>query len=621
MLHHVVEYAKKHVKDSEPGFTKRPIHWRLRISPDGRYINVEPYGERKKGRQREERCPDMPNMRAGKAAKRAHFLVETALAAALYVNDEKSDFKALNDDKAVRRNAFFIKLLHEAAQSIASIQPVAEFFASENEIERLRQALGTNGATANDWIMCFVDSFNPVDDPVVLNWWRSWLAQDVPARAARSKVAKTRRQEIDLISGDLIDPRDRHPPVKGLADVGGNQSGTPLVCFDKQAFSSFGLRQGGNAAMSAINAQLYADGLTHILKASQQIAGARVAYWFGNEVPREDDPFALLAGMYTEEQREAGALASVRDLLKSIEEGKKPGLLHNQFFAITLSGAAGRAMVRDWMESDFKELVANIGHWFSDMEVVAVSGKRSAPDQKFETVVTSLLAEKKPRQKYTDWVKPIGPTRRQLLHAAVKHLEIPSLVLGRLVTLLPAFFISDEVQKGLFRKGNGSETDASGLIVSRLYARMGSLKAYFIRGGDFNMTAYLNDNHPSPAYHCGRLMAVLAELQYAALGDVGAGVVQRYYAAASQMPGLTLGRLVRNAQNHLSKPDKPWLASKFETPMMQISGKLKDRFPRILDLEGQGLFALGYYQQLAALRAGGKNSDSNETATNQGENA
>jgi CRISPR-associated protein Csd1 len=138
---------------------------------------------------------------------------------------------------------------------------------------------------------------------------------------------------------------------------------------------------------------------------------------------------------------------------------------------------------------------------------------------------------------------------------------------------------------------------------------MGLIKAYFVRlkpGGDTTMTAYLNHEHPESAYHCGRLLAVLAELQYAALGDVGAGVVQRYYAAASQAPGLILGRLVRNAQFHLNKPDKPWLGSKYEKPMMEIAAKLKDEFPRTLDLKGQGLFALGYYQQLAELRLGNK---------------
>jgi CRISPR-associated protein Csd1 len=98
---------------------------------------------------------------------------------------------------------------------------------------------------------------------------------------------------------------------------------------------------------------------------------------------------------------------------------------------------------------------------------------------------------------------------------------------------------------------------------------------------------------------------VLASLQRAALGDVGAGVVQRYYAAASQTPGLILGRLASNARNHLGKLEAR-LAWWYEERIADVMSRLGDRAPRVLDLEGQGLFALGYYQQLAALRAGRK---------------
>lgn len=117
------------------------------------------------------------------------------------------------------------------------------------------------------------------------------------------------------------------------------------------------------------------------------------------------------------------------------------------------------------------------------------------------------------------------------------------------------------------------------------------------------MTAYLNPNHPEPAYHCGRLLAVFSNLQRAALGDVGAGVVQRYYAAASQTPGLILGRLASNARNHLGKLENG-LAWWYENQIADVMSRLGDGAPRVLDLNGQGLFALGYYQQLAALREG-----------------
>lgn len=609
MLNHVVDYAKKHVPDSEPGFTMRPIHWLLHISPEGQYINIEPYGEKKRGKQKEVRCPDMRNMRAGKDAKRAHFLVENTLAVALYIKDKKIGFKSQQDDKAVRRNAYFQKLLHESAAAVPSLKPAAEFFSSSTETERLRQALGSNSATANDWLMFRIGDFNPLQDDAVLTWWRSWLANDVPAKAARSNPTKACGQTIDLVSGELVDPKDRHPPLKGLEDVGGNPSGAPLICFDKQAFNSYGLKDGANASMSAINAQLYADGLTHLLKSSHRIAGARVAYWYRKDVPHADDPMAFLTGLYTEEQVEAGALATARDLLKAIEDGENPCLVENQFFAMTLSGAKGRAMVRDWMEGDFRDLATNIKDWFSDLEVVAITGKKAAPEQKLETIVTSLLVEKKRNQKYDDWVKPIGPARRQLLHAAIQHQQIPRLVLEQLAALLPAFMSSDGVRKALFPMRDRTEDDSTGLTVSRLYARMGIIRAFFVRlnpGGDKPMTAYLNPEHTRAAYHCGRLLAVLAHLQREALDDVGANVVQRFYTGFSQAPGLHLGRLIANAQNHLASVRKRGssLAKCYEDLIAEINGRLGDgEGIRTLNLEEQGLFALGYYQQLAQLRA------------------
>lgn len=134
------------------------------------------------------------------------------------------------------------------------------------------------------------------------------------------------------------------------------------------------------------------------------------------------------------------------------------------------------------------------------------------------------------------------------------------------------------------------------------------------------MTAYLKPDHPEPAYHCGRLLAVLASLQREAVGEVGANVVQRFYTAFSQTPGLVLGRLISNAKNHLAGISKtrPGLVWWYEERIAEVMSRMQDRAPRILDLERQGLFALGYYQQLAALRAGNMTTEP-ATESTQGE--
>ena len=115
------------------------------------------------------------------------------------------------------------------------------------------------------------------------------------------------------------------------------------------------------------------------------------------------------------------------------------------------------------------------------------------------------------------------------------------------------------------------------------------------------MKVYLNEDHPSKAYQCGRLMAVLDYLQYKALDDVNAGVVQRYYAAASATPALVLGRLTRLSQFHLGKlgKDKKGLAITLDRQIAEIWAKVQDDLPPTLSLEEQSLFAMGFYQQKA----------------------
>ena len=114
----------------------------------------------------------------------------------------------------------------------------------------------------------------------------------------------------------------------------------------------------------------------------------------------------------------------------------------------------------------------------------------------------------------------------------------------------------------------------------------------------------LTEDLASPPYQCGRLMAVLASLQHAALRDVGADVIQRYYAAASSTPALVFGRLVRTAQFHLGKvkQEAPGRAWWYEDRIADICTRIGKSMPATLTLEEQSLFALGYYQQLAVMR-------------------
>jgi CRISPR-associated protein Csd1 len=588
MLQSLVEYAHKNLADSEPGFTTRNVRWLVDVSGDGRLINVLPVGD-DKGEQTS-KCPDMHNMNAG---GRAHFLVETLQTISLFC-------KANEDPKKVaasgEKHQFLKEMICQASETVPALQPLAGFMKNGEEIEKLRDRFVQEKAKPTDWMKWRIAGADPLQQPEVLEWWRGWRDADQSKGKAEEKPKKGAPEKqlfpdavdagmVCFLSGEALEPVATQPKIGGLSGVGGLGTGDVIAGFDKSAFCSFGLEQARNAAMGAKPVRAYVDALNHLIKNhSRKLANALVVHWFKDSIPQENDPLWFLSE--PPELTEGAAQQSAREILAALRKGERPIPVNNRYYALTLSGASGRVMIRDWMEGSFEELVAKIERWFSDLEIVARDGGNTAHEPKFMAVCGSIMRDLKDLP---------APTAATLWRVALNGLPITQPIIAQAMARFRADLIDDKQFN---------------------HARMGLIKAYFIRKGDQQMSAYLNKEHPEPAYQCGRLLAVLAGLQRAALGDAGAGVVQRYYVAASQTPGLTLGRLIGNAKNHLNKLDGG-LTYWYEGQIAEIMGHIQDRIPSTLNLDQQSLFALGYYQQIAANRAG-KNNDTNETT--KGEN-
>lgn len=608
MLNHVLDYARREVKDSEIGFARKEIRWQFELDACGHVSGVIPLQDKSSKHRLQTRCPDMPNMRAGGDAKRAQFLVDTAGAALMYDVAIKPSY-VTEDVTTLRRNSFFKALIANCAVTHFKLEPLKLLLQNDALLASARIEAARSGIKPEDNIKFRCNGYDPLQEgSAEFDWWRDWLEKD-RLSSVKVGIARQRRKPlyIDLLTGDFTEGVKTHFSLRGLA--------SPLVAMDKRAFESYGLLSGFNAAMDQRTTRLYADGLSKLLETAENVAGAKTAYWYKHSL--NDGTFDPVYTLLKSEK--GGALAEARRVLQSVRVGQRSDPLENHFFAVTLTGLKGRVMIRDWMEGSFTELVSNTLKWFEDLEIVNVSGSKSASEAKLETVVTCLLREKLPGQKYGDWVKPVGSARRDLWHCALNaDLPIPASAFRRLAVQLPSYMASKTVTDILFPKRDVKPDTGSGLPTARLHTRMGIIKAYFIRkpGGRLNMQPTFFPDHPEPAYHCGALLALLASIQRAALGEVGAGVVQRYYPAFSQMPGLTLGRLCANARNHLGKLDGG-LAFWYEGHIAETMIRIGERAPRTLGLEGQGLFALGYYQQLATLRVR-KDTDANDKSI-QGE--
>lgn len=153
------------------------------------------------------------------------------------------------------------------------------------------------------------------------------------------------------------------------------------------------------------------------------------------------------------------------------------------------------------------------------------------------------------------------------------------------------------------------------------------LKVWLTRRGnkrneEVSNMVYFRADFPNAAYHCGALMAIYADLQRTAMGEVNASVVTRYYASASRTPTLVLGTMERMGSIYLGKLEKGNKKEKSMVPFFEnllnqeyafFGPEGESRLPQTLNLEEQSYFALGYRQMCAQIAHDKPNNKANRT--------
>ncbi len=614
MLQELARYAEGNRLPGLPGYKTKRIRWVISLAEDGQYVDVS---EMERGHD-EFVCPhlEQSELVSGKTT-RSHFLVESAAVATGYGHKE-------GDTKIADKHGCFLQLLHAAAVDCPELELAARGLEDSDVIGRVNMTLDARKAKPTDNITFRIGSRLAVDFTSWQAWWQSY-------RSSLRGVESGADPMVCFLTGDVVTPVPTHAKVSGLSRVGGQPSGSTLISFDKDAFTSYGLAQSANAACSESAVALYRSALDHLVaQAPTPLGGALTLHWYSSRVTDEDDLFPDLMS-FGEESEAANARTKARALLAAIRSGKRPDLTGNRYFVLQVSGSGGRVMVRDWFTGDFVRLVESINAWYDHLEIVKPHGGENAEPPKLRGLLTRLVSYR-PGEKYSDTMEridkqlaPLLPKLwRTILEGAQSNDAAKGSLQGPARRYLPlpdsaAFGALAHARSRLLREDDEQSTGNLDRVACAV------LKAWLIRSAGTKsnqetvMDAKLIKDHPATAYQAGRLMAVLAALQSSALPDVGAGVVQRYYAAASTTPSLVLGRLIRNAQYHLQKIDSRGLAIWYEQQIAEIVTKLGDQPPAVLDMEGQTLFALGYYQQKADLFSS-KKADDTSTQANGGGN-
>lgn len=393
-----------------------------------------------------------------------------------------------------------------------------------------------------------------------------------------------------LISGEQSKIAEKHPVIKG---VNGGKAEQMIVSFNKEAFVSFGKEQGANAPVSEQSAFAYTTALNYLLRQRNQeannhcltIGDTSTVFWAeadDNTTAQAAEGFFAHVFTPSDDEQES---AKVFNVLEQMSKGRPlqeivPELSPNtRFYILGLAPNAARISVRFWLDTTFGQLAENLAQHWQDLALEPCAWK--TPPSIFKLLLETAIKFKNSEGRYE---KPKAETISPVLAGEVTRAVIcgtpyPLSLLSQLITRIRA------------------DGDVNGLRVAIMKAVLERrFRKGFIEEG---VTMSLNNESPNRAYLLGRLFAVLERIQYQALGELNAGIADRYYGSASAVPFSVFPRLLSGAKHHLSRlrKDKAGMAVNLDKDLGEIIAKLPETFPRHLSIDEQGRFAIGYYHQ------------------------
>ena len=377
---------------------------------------------------------------------------------------------------------------------------------------------------------------------------------------------------ICLVTGKKDSVARLHTTIKLTKDTG------PLVSFKTdRGYDSYGKEQGYNAQISGDAEFAYTTALNAMLQKGSHnkfsVGNRTFVFWASSNSEAaeqtEGSLFDLLG--YTEEEVDDpnAKIEQVRKVFTAIYSGSLKTSLEDRFYILGLAPNSARIAVVYWSECSLKEFAGKILCHFKDMEI-----KDTRIDKKPYMGIKSMLAAVTLNGKQSE-------ATPNLPEAVVK-----SIFQG---TPYPFTLFSACIRRIRAESGN---KDAIRI------ARMAIIKAYLNRINDNNkkIETMLDKSNTNQGYLCGRLFAVLENLQYAA--NKQDSIRSGYMNAAASTPSAVYPTILKLSNSHYSKlaKDKKGLAIYFDNQKKEIMAQISD-FPDTLDLSDQGRFFLGYYHQ------------------------
>lgn len=611
MLRPLYDYAMRYQLLPPPGMVKKTVKAWVCLGANGTFLGVRQDGED------EYFCPDGGSLTHG---DKCNVLVEK-YEIVFWKEVQQEEIESNEENKKPQRkmlkHQFYLDSLQLAAQKVPELSTCVRLLEDEICCEQVRQELIRLKIKPSDAVSFEIAGTPIVEIPKVQEWWREFRQQFARHGAAES---------LCLITGERTTPVATLPLITGFQEVGGNGS-LPLFCFDKAAFRSYGLKQSANAPVSSEAIDAVKAALDHLMSSetlSPTLAGMRFVHWFDSYVPlgsdlikqavggnsgnhenQEEEQLIEDADEYNDEESDETVEVpsnpdAERDIpakrLVSIESGEAATAIpaSTQYYILLLSGVKGRARIHSYDHGNYGELEKNIQQWRNDLQMVDLGGTGFTKINSLKAMMIRLKPKRKSKKSETKkefferMRKELSGITPAVLHAILTDSMLPDSVAVRALR-----YIRNQM-------ASASEEDKHAPVPDAMCCQW--LKVWLIRKNNRKegvIEAMYQAENTNVAYRCGAWVAVYASMQQFAMRDVQAGIVQRYYASACQMPALVLGQL-----SILSVPHQDKIKGDYLKMYLEMLDKVTcdiGEIPTMLNLEQQAYFALGYRQMTAEL--------------------
>jgi CRISPR-associated protein Csd1 len=378
-----------------------------------------------------------------------------------------------------------------------------------------------------------------------------------------------------LVTGESKEIQRVHAQFKGIK--GGQTSGKSLVSFNFKSVESYRKEQSYNAPISIQAEFKSSTALKCLIRSNAHhvyIGEAFTVFW-----TERDSPVEGFFGMILDPRDAAADNKELFVFLESVREGKFPQEYDPdiRFYILGLSPNAARLSVRFWHTSTVIDISEKLGQHFRDLSMV-----RSFDTDPEYPGMWRLLKETA-NQESKEGPSPLlaGAVMQAILHGTPYPQVLLSAVIGRI----------------------RAEQNIN-------YMRAAIIKAVLVRkkrilGQGMEVPMALDKDNKNVAYLLGRLFAVLERIQEDAHRDasgrpkINSTIRDRYYTSASATPQMVFPLLLRLKMHNINRIENQGLVVNHEKLVGEIIDGLEgtSNFPKILNLERQGIFHIGYYHQ------------------------